>query len=496
MALKTRQQLLEEEHARLNAMGGKVLEQTQNLPQVPVPSYRVGNQAVPGLIPGYAKTNDGQVVSQGQLNTGLHSAISQANIAAPDLTNQVQAAGQTAAPRPGQPQIQLGGAGGAPIGITNQQANAAIARSMMEQGGIRQVGPTGVFNVPFTKPLGTPEQQLAENKSWNDAQRERVVAGRTLEDRAGRIRQLEMDATNRGLASAAADREKEKMAVDYNKAVDTARIQKGIDPATGLPYENQPANPVKDENGAWVDQNTGKLITSEAVLKRLEAQERAKSDIEEARQLKPAGKPNAFTRLFGQKDNVWGKDPKTGKFREFGSQDELDRNKQYVPLSPEEQRAYEEGNKGLMGAAPAGGPIQLPTGPQATHRLPPQQPPPNVPGTPQYNARPAVRTNQYGNQQTSNVPSMGTQPITAQPAPVAPQAPGLWSAGSAPAPKVNFQQPAAMQQQGKPSFASHRASVVAERDPARKKAMILEAARRGELTRDEALALFKENGIQ
>lgn len=394
MALKTRQQLLDEEYARINALGGKVLEQTQNLPE----PGRVGDQSGTALMPGYAKTADGRIVSQGQLQTGLLSATPFAKTAGPDLTNQVQAAqaaGQVLpAPQPGQPQIQLGGAGqSAPIGLTNQQTNSAVARTMLAGGGVRQVTPTGTYIVPLkmdtnysASGLGGAGVSHADRAAAESAQalramsatnslREAAGVGMTHEAQARRTQAIEQaKATEqRGLASAA--EKTAKMQNDYagkiGPAIFTAQgkeneamINKGLDPRTGQPLvgANQPEEYVTGSDGVLRGKTTGKPAPDN-VLKQYSANITKQNDIEAARALPQAAKASHWNPF--SEDNVWGKDPKTGKFKEFGSQDALNKDKNFVPLSPEEQKAYEEGNKGLKSAAPvAPAPVPVQQGPQ------------------------------------------------------------------------------------------------------------------------------------
>jgi hypothetical protein len=179
-------------------------------------------------------------------------------------------------------------------------------------------------------------------------------------------------------------------------------IKRGLDPQTGqpLPGANQPVIPVKNDDGSWTDQNTGKLITSKAVLDRLDAQETRKADIEVARALPFAKKSSRWNPLSA--DNVWGFNPKSGKFLEFGSQGALDKNKDYVPLSPEQQKAYEQGNKGLNSAAP----VAPQAGPGFVQGLRPGK---QVPVTGLQSATPPAATAAQGPQVQQNAVLVRTQ---------------------------------------------------------------------------------------
>ena len=55
--------------------------------------------------------------------------------------------------------------------------------------------------------------------------------------------------------------------------------------------------------------------------------------------------------LFPTEPNMYGFNPKTGEYKEFGNKAQLANNKQFIPLSPAQQKAFDEGNKGLAGAA-------------------------------------------------------------------------------------------------------------------------------------------------
>jgi len=321
-----------------------------------------------GLPQGFALGPQGQLIPERQLRAGLQSAVTPMAPVGPDMTN--------------------------------QQAMATAARV-----GTNVATPMGVFSVPLNtnanfsaSGLGGVGVSQAQRAAGEMAQATQAIGatrtlqaatgqGMTHEAQAGRARQLEQDQINQGLASAA----QAQQTANNQAKVDAATQQgqnaamanaQGHIVATGLmagrdaqgnplPGANQPANPVKDENGTWMDQNTGKLITSEAVLKRLEGEETRKADIEVARGLPHADDRWAIGRFFGTENPaLYGYNPKTGEFRKFGSRAEMDnpKNKDYVPLSPEQQKAYDEGNKGLRSAAPAQQ-IPLPAGSTASPQV-------------------------------------------------------------------------------------------------------------------------------
>jgi hypothetical protein len=78
---------------------------------------------------------------------------------------------------------------------------------------------------------------------------------------------------------------------------------------------------------------------------------------------------------MGAVDDVYGFNPKTGKFKTFSSPEKLTADKEFVPLTPEQQKAYDEGNKGLMPATSPGSPAPAPGQPQVTTKYPKAQPP-------------------------------------------------------------------------------------------------------------------------
>jgi len=173
--------------------------------------------------------------------------------------------------------------------------------------------------------------------------------------------------------------------------VDQEMVKRGLDPRTGQPLAgaNQPPVPVKDENGLWIDQNTGKAMP-EAAQKRLDQQDRLKKSVDEAHGLEGADSRNAIGRFFGTKNTaVYGWNPTTGEYRTFDIQDDLNKpkNKQFRALTPEQQKAYEEGNKtatvqpatGMAGAMAPTVPVST-QGPSIVNKFPPQR---SAAGSPQ-----------------------------------------------------------------------------------------------------------------
>jgi hypothetical protein len=221
--------------------------------------------------------------------------------------------------------------------------------------------------------------QVARTNEWNAGANERsLTRSMTHEELARHMRQKDEDKNRIGLASATQSQQQVKMQnellgkvlpaqANAQGGIDQEMVRRGLDPRTGQPLAgvNLPPVPVKDENGLWIDQNTGKAMP-EAAQKRLDAGELAGKSIEAARATPPPAKAshwNPFSR-----DNVLGKDPKTGEIREFGSQKELDgfiKKKLYVALTPEEQKANEEGNKGNQSATGIAG-AMAPTAPAAS----------------------------------------------------------------------------------------------------------------------------------
>jgi len=357
-----------------------------------------------GLPQGFALGPQGQLIPERQLRAGLQSAVTPMAPITPAMTNQQAMA--TAA--------RVGTNVATPMGVfsapLNTNANFSASAPMDANG--RPIAET------VQQRAAREDAQFAASRNSANARSNVIPVGRTPEAQGARARQVETDRINQGLASAAQAQQTAKMQNELAGkvlpaqaaamgGVDQEMVKRGLDPRTGQPLAgaNQPANPVKDENGTWIDQNTGKLITSQAVLDRLDAQETRKADIEVARELPPAKKSSRFNPF--SVDNVWGYNPKSGKFYEFDNPDELNKNKDYVPLSPEQQKAYEQGNKGLQSAAPAQQ-IPLPAGSTGSPQMGQVPAPIGLPG--------AGLVNQQGTQRFTGLQSAAQPAMVGQPA--------------------------------------------------------------------------------
>jgi hypothetical protein len=127
------------------------------------------------------------------------------------------------------------------------------------------------------------------------------------------------------------------------------------------------------------------------VRKQVAANKMKQGDIEAARGLDSAMEktPNRFTAFFGAKPDVYGKNVKTGEFKIFGSQEELEKDKNHVPMTPEERQAMTEGRRRQtpQSAAPT------PTGLQGAGTAQPM-----IAGQPVITGQPAVPAQPAGNQ--------------------------------------------------------------------------------------------------
>lgn len=353
---KTRRQLLDEEHNRINKLAD---QQSQRLginsgiitptPAVgPLPtSIGTGEQVPVGMI----RDATGKLVTAESMKQGLASAA-----VAPDLTNQMMAAGaKPGAVQAKQPFIQLGGQPGA-IPLTNQQANSAIARSAAA-GQVTNVTPMGVMSAPLNTSLvgvaGSPT--VEQVRAGVNA---RAAQGRTVEAQVARARQLEQDKINQGLLSASQRQQDAKLTADFMSKVLPAQIagQSRVAAAglavgrdaqgNPLPGANQAEEYVEGNDGVLRGATTGKPAP-ETVQKQYSANKIKQADIEAARGLDSAMEktPNRFTAFFGAKPDVYGKNVKTGEFKIFESQEELEKDKNHMPLTPEERQAMTKGRR-------------------------------------------------------------------------------------------------------------------------------------------------------
>lgn len=432
---KTRQQLLDEENDRINkladqqskrlGMNSGVITPTPAVGPLPT-SVGTGEQVPAGMI----RDATGKLVTADQMKVGLQSAA-----VAPDLTNQVMAA-QSAGQKPqpgqpaiaGQPFIQLGGGQTGTIPLTNQQFNSAAARSAAASGGITNVTPTGVFSAPLntnanfsasaTPGIVETQQQRASREATQFAQSRAntqmmqtpIWQNRTMESGNARVRQLEQDKINEGLLSASQRQQDAKLTaavmgklapaqVAAQGGVDQQMVKRGLDPRTGQPLAgaNQAEEYVEGNDGVLRGATTGKPAP-ENVQKQYSANKMKQGDIEAARGLDSAMEktPNRFmsnvwpfSRMDAGKPDVYGKNVKTGEFKMFGSQEALEKDKNHMPLTPEERQAMTEGRRRQtpQSAAPT------PTGLQGAGTAQPM-----IAGQPVITGQPAVPAQPAGNQ--------------------------------------------------------------------------------------------------
>jgi len=421
---KTRQQLLDEENDRINkladqqskrlGMNSGVITPTPAVGPLPT-SVGTGEQVPVGMI----RDATGKLVTADQMKVGLQSAA-----VAPDLTNQVmaaQSAGQKPQPvQPGQPFIQLGGGQTGAIPLTNQQFNSAAARSAAASGGITNVTPMGTFSAPLNTNANfsasatpgiveTPQQradrearQFAQSRANTQMMQTPIMQTRTVESGNARVRQLEQDKINEGLLSASQRQQDAKLTADVMGKVLPAQIAGQSHVAAAgmavgrdaqgnpLPGANQPEQYVEGDDGVLRGAITGKPAPDN-VRKQVAANKMKQGDIEAARGLDSAMEktPNRFTAFFGAKPDVYGKNVKTGEFKIFGSQEELEKDKNHVPMTPEERQAMTEGRRRQtpQSAAPT------PTGLQGAGTAQPM-----IAGQPVITGQPAVPAQPAGNQ--------------------------------------------------------------------------------------------------
>jgi len=345
---------LDAEYKRINAVADQ-----QNAGG-PLPSVVGTGPAAPA---GTIKTDTGLMTAD-----SLKNRIESRNVA-PDLTNQL---------------INAGAKPGDSSPIPNQRFNSAVARTAAA-GQVTNATPMGAMSAPLntnanfsaSAPAGVVEthQQRADRETNQAVQaiggtrslQSAAGQGMTHEAQAARARQLEQDKINTGLASAAQDQAKQKMEMELQGKVQPAQAQAmGRMTAAGLtagrdiqgnllPGANQAKQYTKGADGVYRDEAGGEPNSN--VRQQLAAGAQADESIETARGLTPvkkSWKPWA-------KDNIYGYNPKTGEFVEFDSKEALGKDKQFIPLNPAQQKAFDEGNQGLASAdgnntapAPAG----------------------------------------------------------------------------------------------------------------------------------------------
>jgi len=323
MARLTQAQL-DEEHRRIKALANKQNTRVGLMP----PPATIGTG--PGVPVGFAGGPQGQLIPERQLRSGLQSAVTPMASITPAMTNQQAAATAT---RVGTNIVTPMGVMSTPLNTNANYSAAGLSRPAELAQATQAVGATRGL-------------QAAAGQ------------GMTHEAQVARARQLEQDKINEQQGLASAERQTAKLTADVmgkvypaqaaaKGGVDQEMVKRGLNPATGqsLMGAGRSETYNRGDDGVWRGDRTGDPAPAH-VQKRLDDEEKVKANIEEARGLAPAAKPTGLMRFMGAEDNVYGFNPNTRKFKEFGSPGALAKDKQFLPLTPEQQKAYDEGNKG------------------------------------------------------------------------------------------------------------------------------------------------------